>query len=123
MSENNIDVLIYVKGIINGLESDNFFLPSENPMIEKDIFEKYLLKQCYANIAEFGEPEIDDDQLISVIQETTKEVLNVTINSLYNKGLVDISGVDEDGHCCYKATVIGNEVNKHIDLNMIKKNI
>jgi hypothetical protein len=119
MDDRNIDVLIYVKGIINELERDNFFLPSENPMIEKDIFEKYLIKQCNENITNFNDPEIDDDQLISVIQETTKDVLIVTINSLYDKGLVDISGIDEDGHCCYKATKIGIEVNNQIN----KKNM
>jgi len=123
MSNGEIDVLIYVKNMIVNLEKEGFFLPSENPMIEKEIFERYLIKKCNENILSSGDPSIDEDEFISIIQETTKEVLLITVNSLYDKGLVDICGIDNEGNCLYKATDIGMKVAEISEKNIKKKNI
>ena len=119
----DVDVLIYVKNLIEDLDKDNFFLPSQNPMMEKDIFEKYLLKAANENLEAYDDPAIDEEQLVEIIQSTSKEVLTLTINSLYDKGLIDMSGIDEVGDVYYKATDLGCKVSEEANKDIKKKNI
>lgn len=107
------DVLIYVKSVITDL-GDEFFSPSQNPMMEKDVFEKYLSEIVNKNFDEFGCAEIDEDQLVDIIVSTNNEVFNEVINSLYKKGLIDMKGIDSDGDEYYGATKLGHAVVREI---------
>ena len=115
----NIDVLIYAKGLIQDLENSNFFITSENAMMEKDVFEKYLMEFCHQNVKDIGDPTIDEDQLLEIINLTTTEVIKVTLNSLYDKGLIEIVGIDDKGFCAYKSTEKGLEVINNINKKKI----
>jgi hypothetical protein len=100
----NIDIIIYAKNLIQELDNDGFFIPNINPMMEKDIFENHLFVFCEENMKQLGEPTVDEEQLEEVINRTTHDVILATINSLYDKGLIDIVGMDESGDCIYAPT-------------------
>lgn len=119
MNGSNIDVLIYVNNLITELRNGGIFDDPKHIMLDSTKLEEKLIKISTDNLEKDDELEITEEQLFEAMNDTIKTVINETINSLYDKGLFEINGIDSNGNCTYIATPLGIEINDEIK----KKNI
>ena len=101
MNESNVDVIIYLNNLIKGLKEENFFDETVDPLMDELVFRKHAEIFCHENMAIDQDPTLDRFQFEKIIYETYTEVIAKTVNSLYDKELLEVVGMDQDGRVHY----------------------
>lgn len=110
MSNLNVDVIIYLNNLIKDLKEEDFFDETVNPLMDEDIFRKHAAIYCIENLTEFKDPTLDTLQFEKIIFETHSEVIQETVNSLYKKELLEVVGMNQDGHVLYAPSKKAKEI-------------
>ena len=96
---NNLEVITYIRKIIESLVEENFF---EEPFMDPEVLSDEILKMVKINIENgFTEPKLTESQFEQVIKNTKTIVVDKTLDELLHKDLVKIIGMNDDGELLY----------------------
>lgn len=112
----DVDIVIYVNNVVKDLNEESFFDETVNPLMDETIFRAKLTEFAENNLKEHGEPTLDVIQFETVIVETRKKIISQTIQSLYDKELLEVVATDKEGEPLFapsqKAKELFGDINK-----------
>lgn len=97
----NVEIILYVKSLINSLDEDGFFDKSVNPFIDKDSLYDVLYKKVTNKVKLNDFYILSDYEFDECVRETIKKNVDLTIDDMLDNDTIYMSGINKDGEIIY----------------------